>query len=63
MSKNKCIYCNNRILLPYYETFKYKSIGGVKKINICLECGKPLYYFNQCDDCNRKMINCAKLMY
>ena len=31
--------------------------------NKCLECGKPLYYFNQCDDCNRKMINCAKLMY
>ena len=31
--------------------------------NKCLECGKPLYYFNQCDDCYSKMIACAKSMY
>jgi hypothetical protein len=29
--------------------------------NKCLDCGKPLYYFNQCDDCYQKMINRAKI--
>ena len=28
--------------------------------NKCLDCGKPLYYFNQCDDCYSKMIAEAK---
>lgn len=31
--------------------------------NKCLDCGKPLYYFNQCDNCNLKMIGQAKAMY
>ena len=51
MSKNKCIYCNNKILLPYYETFKYKSIGGVKKINICLECQAILQAEKDLNNC------------
>ena len=25
--------------------------------NKCLDCGEPLYYFIQCDDCYSKMIN------
>ncbi len=29
--------------------------------NKCLDCGIPLYYFNQCDDCYSKMINIAKV--
>ena len=29
--------------------------------NKCLGCGKPLYYFNQCDECYKKMIANAKL--
>lgn len=29
----------------------------------CLDCGKPTYYFNQCDDCNQNMIAQAKVMY
>lgn len=28
--------------------------------NKCLDCGKPLYYFNQCDDCRDDMISGAK---
>ena len=28
--------------------------------NKCLECNKPLYYFNQCDNCYSKMIAGAK---
>lgn len=29
--------------------------------NKCLGCNKPLYYFNQCDDCYKKMIAQAKI--
>lgn len=29
--------------------------------NKCLDCGKPLYYFNQCDNCYSKMIDIAKI--
>ena len=28
--------------------------------NKCLDCGEPLYYFNQCDSCYTKMIAEAK---
>ena len=28
--------------------------------NKCLDCGKPLYYFNQCNDCYNKMIAQSK---
>lgn len=28
--------------------------------NKCLDCGTPLYYFNQCDDCYSKMIGQAR---
>lgn len=31
--------------------------------NKCLDCGKPLYYFNQCNNCYDKMIGQAKAMY
>lgn len=34
---------------------------GQKLDNKCLDCSKPLYYFNQCDSCYSKMIACAKL--
>jgi hypothetical protein len=36
---------------------------GQKIDNKCLDCGKPLYYFNQCDDCYDKMIAEAKAMF
>ncbi len=29
--------------------------------NYCLDCRKPLYYFNQCNDCYDKMILRAKV--
>ncbi len=29
----------------------------------CLDCGKPTYYFNQCEKCNEDMITRAKIMY
>jgi hypothetical protein len=29
--------------------------------NKCLDCGRPLYYFNQCDNCYNKMIAQAKI--
>lgn len=29
--------------------------------NKCLDCGNPLYYFNQCDSCYTKMIAQAKI--
>ena len=35
---------------------------GQKIDNKCLDCGKPLYYFNQCDDCYSKMITQAKII-
>ena len=34
---------------------------GQDLTNKCLDCGKPLYYFNQCDDCYAKMIAIAKI--
>jgi len=43
-----------------------KEIDCIKKWgqdldNKCLDCGKPLYYFNQCDNCYKKMIDIAKI--
>ena len=29
----------------------------------CIDCGTPTYYFNQCSDCNSKMIAFAKVQY
>lgn len=31
--------------------------------NNCLDCGIKTRYFNQCEQCNDKMINHAKSMY
>jgi len=31
--------------------------------NKCIDCGTPTYYFNQCENCNDKMIAHAKIMY
>lgn len=31
--------------------------------NKCVDCGKPLYYFNQCDDCYKIMIGQAKAQF
>ena len=36
---------------------------GQKIENKCLDCGKSIYYFNQCEKCNEKMITTAKLYY
>lgn len=42
------------------ETQAIKQYGQ-KMDNKCLDCGKPLYYFNQCDNCYDKMIAQAKI--
>ena len=33
---------------------------GQKLDNKCLDCGEPLYYFNQCNNCYDKMIGQAR---
>lgn len=43
-----------------------KEIDAMKQYgqnieNKCVDCGKPLYYFNQCDNCYQKMIDIAKI--
>ena len=48
--------------IPQPPTEKEKQY--IKDIeNKCLDCGKSLYCFNQCDDCYANMIAVAKAQY
>ena len=46
--------------LPTKKEIDCMKQYGQKLDNKCLDCGKPLYYFNQCDNCYAKMIAGAK---
>lgn len=46
---------------PTPQEVKLMEKYGQDINNKCLDCGKPLYYFNQCNECYKKMIAYAKL--
>jgi len=46
---------------PTEKEIKLMKQYGQDINNKCLDCNKPLYYFNQCDDCYKKMIDKAKI--
>lgn len=46
---------------PTEQEKKLMQQYGQDVNNKCVDCGKPLYYFNQCNDCYDKMIAQAKL--
>jgi hypothetical protein len=48
---------------PTAQEIKLMKQYGQDPQNKCLDCGQPLYYFNQCDRCYEKMIAHAKSMY
>lgn len=68
MNKNKIkvkkVIIRNDIKEPPTELEKKCILQyGQDVNNKCLDCKKPVYYFNQCDKCNHSMITSAKIMY
>lgn len=48
---------------PTKQEIELMQQYGQKIDNCCLDCKKPLYYFNQCNACYSNMITTAKLQY